>query len=813
MSTIKLTKEQESQIFAPATKQGDQLVLIAFIGLFAIGVILSFWYDTFDIAIGVGGLNIAAYFIAKSIFKGTKFYQYVAGVIFPIFMAQFIYQMHGLFEMHFFAFFGSVVMIGYQNWKLQLPLLLTIVVHHSTFAYLQYSGVGDIYYTQMDYMDLETFIFHAAIAAIIISICAFWGFDLSKKTIKAGLDNIQLSSQMEIVKANKIFAEEIAEGNLDVEFELEEAKEDELGKALMRMKTSLQEAAVNEQKERFTTNGINKLGELFQQFSSQPDEFYTRCINFLTDYMQVVQGAIYVVDANEEDPTLHRKATYAYDRNKFMEETVKPGEGLVGQCYLEMKKIYMTNIPQNYLRITSGLGDAEPGCVIIFPLMSNDKIMGVIELAGFHKLTDDKMVFVDRVGETLAASINTLRTAESTKYLLTVSQDQQEQMRQQEEEMRQNLEEMNATQEEMHSKEMQRDAQMKAIGAATAYIEFTPDGHIITANKLFQTAMQYSLNDLAGKHHRIFCDSDYANSIEYKSFWDKLGKGEPFSGEVKRFKKSGEEVWLNASYTAVKDDYGKVLKVIKLAADITARKNMAEENKAKMDAINSTAAYIEFTPQGKILTANNLFVQALGYSSLDEIVGQHHRMFCDKEYIKTAEYAKFWEDLSQGLSKSGEYERFSKSGDSVWISASYTAVKNDSGEVVKVIKIAQDITAQKQHDLDIEGQLAAIGKSFAVIEFDLKGNILKANDFFCINMGYSEDEIVGKHHGMFVEEKYRESDDYKYFWESLGEGNPNSGTFERYTKDGTKVQLQATYSPIYNSENQAYKVVKYAMVV
>ena len=933
---MKITKEQEKEIFRQATKKGDKFVMITFISMFSVGILLSFFYDTLDVAVGVGGLNLAAYFISKSIFKETKFYQYVAGVIFPLFMAQYIYQMHGMFEMHFFAFFGSVVMIGYQDWKLQIPLLLTVVAHHSTFAYLQYSGVEDIYYTQMDYMDLDTFIIHALIAAIIIFVCGYWGYDLAQKTISGGIANIQLSSQLEIVEENKLFAEEIAKGNLEVEFTNEKAKEDELGQALVRMKSSLQEASQNEQKERFITEGINKLSELFQQYSNEPRTYYTKCINFLTEYMEVVQGAIYVVGPDEEDPILYRKATYAYDRNKFVEETVKPGVGLVGQCFLEQKNIYMTNVPQDYLKIKSGLGDAEPGCVLIFPLISNEKIMGIIEIAGFHALSEHKLQFVDRVSESLAASINTLRTADSTQQLLLVSQDQQEQMRQQEEEMRQNLEEMNATQEEMHGKEMQRDAQMRAIGSAAAYIEFTPEGEILKANQLFQKAMQYDLQELVGNHHSMFCDRKYVNSSDYKDFWNKLGKGEPFSGEVKRIKKNRDVIWLNASYTPVKDENGRVFKVIKLATDITEQKLLSSEVSAKMEAINSSSAYIEFTPLGKILTANTLFLNTLGYKSLSEIKGQHHKIFCDKEYIKTPEYGKFWDDLEKGNSKSGEFKRFSKTGEEVWITASYTPVKNEKGEVVKVIKlanditsqkqislesaakmdainstaayieftpmgeiiiannnfikamryavldeiigqhhsmfcdsnytstndyiqfwedlgngksktgefmrvaktgekvwisatytpvknekgevikvikIAQDITQQKEHDLDVEGQLNAIGQSFAVIEFDLYGNILKANNFFCSAMGYKEDEIVGKHHGIFVGDEYRESDQYKYFWESLGEGNANSGTFERYTKDGTKVTLQAAYSPIYNSENQAYKVVKYAMVV
>lgn len=451
-----LSAEQDLQVedyLNEVHGQTDKFVNITMFGMLIFGIILSFWYDTWQIAVTVGPLNLAAFFGAKFIFKGTKVYQYVAGVIFPIFMAQFIYQMHGMFEMHFFAFVGAVILIGYQNWKLQIPVTLTVVAHHATFAYLQYSGMEDVYFTQLEgYMNLQTFIFHVVVAAIILFTCGYWGFDLERKTREFAMADIQISNQVNQMEVNKYIAEEISKGNLEVEFD-ENMQDDELGQALLSMRDSLVEASKKEKADRYIADGINRIGELFQLNSSDAKAFYDSTISYLVPYLNFVQGAIYIVEKDENDNEyLERVSTYAYDRQKFVDDKIYPGQGLVGQCYLEKKPTYLTNVPNGYVNITSGLGQTNPQVLLIFPLITNNEVLGVIEVASMHDMPDHIIKFMEKASESMASSIKTVVNAQATKRLLAKSGEQQEVLQQQEEEMRQSMEELNATKEEMEGR-------------------------------------------------------------------------------------------------------------------------------------------------------------------------------------------------------------------------------------------------------------------------------------------------------------------------------------------------------------------------
>lgn len=244
-------------------------------------------------------------------------------------------------------------------------------------------------------------------------------------------------------------------------------------------------------------------------------------------------------------------------------------------------------------------------------------------------------------------------------------------------------------------KQLDQEGQILAIDKSQAVIEFNLDGTIINANDNFLAALGYSLKEIQGHHHRMFCDDEYANSLEYKRFWDSLGRGDFHSGEFRRVTKTGEDIWINATYNPICDDEGRVFKVVKFATDITEQKMKAADYEGQIKAIDKSQAVIEFNPNGTILKANANFLSVTGYS-LNEIVGQHHRIFCDQDYVKTQEYRNFWDKLSRGEFDSGEYKRFSKEGKEVWINASYNPVFDLNGHVYKVVKYATDLTKEKE---------------------------------------------------------------------------------------------------------------------
>jgi methyl-accepting chemotaxis protein len=235
----------------------------------------------------------------------------------------------------------------------------------------------------------------------------------------------------------------------------------------------------------------------------------------------------------------------------------------------------------------------------------------------------------------------------------------------------------------------------------------------------------------------------------------------------------------------------------------------AAEANARLAALDRAQAVIEFSLEGKILSANDNFLKVLGYS-LAEIQGQHHGMFVEAAHRGSEEYRLFWDRLGRGEFQTGEYKRIGKGGKEVWIQASYNAILGLNGRPYKVVKYATDVTEQKLRNADFEGQIAAVSKAQAVIEFSLDGRVLTANDNFVNTIGYSLAEIKGQHHGMFVESAHRESIEYRLFWEKLGRGEYDAGRYKRIGKGGREVWIQASYNPILGSNGKPFKVVKYA---
>lgn len=590
MSSKALTlSDQEAHVTNYATAlerirtKSDMILTYTLCIYFGFGIFLSFFFDTYLIAFGVGGLCLLAYFITKGVLPGSDLYQYVGSAVLAVFMAQFIYQMHGMAEMHFFVFVGSLLLITYQNWKLQIPLALVVVVHHSLFAWLQYNGNSAIYFTQQEYMDLTTFIFHAGLAAVIFCISGYWSYDLSKSTFAAAKSGEFLSNQLHNVQNNIAFAEEISKGNLGYTYSIQEG--DELGQSLVAMRESLLVANKREQEEKFISVGLNKVGETLRSHTDNIEKLADALIRGLVKYLGINQGAMFVLEGEAPHQELVMKACFAYDRKKFLEKRLSIHEGLVGQCYLEQDVIYLTEVPKEYIRITSGLGDAPPSAVLLMPLKTNDETVGVIELASFTPFTENHMEFLRRACQNIASAIISAHTTERIKALLEESQIQAEEMRAQEEEMRQNMEELSATQEAMEAERVKLQGLLTAVNNSIAMIEFQTDGTILDANPVFLQLMEYELNEIVGRHHSIFVHESYKESQDYAQFWRDFGQGKTLTGEVVRYSKSGEELCLQSAYSSVKDAHGSITKVIKLATDITLVKRMQADAQAQAEAL------------------------------------------------------------------------------------------------------------------------------------------------------------------------------------------------------------------------------------
>jgi methyl-accepting chemotaxis protein len=352
-------------------------------------------------------------------------------------------------------------------------------------------------------------------------------------------------------------------------------------------------------------------------------------------------------------------------------------------------------------------------------------------------------------------------------------------------------------------------AQATAISRSQAVIEFNMDGTIISANANFLKTLGYTLEEIKGKHHGIFVDPAVRASAAYRDFWTILNRGEFQAAQYKRIAKGGREVWIQASYNPILDSRGKPCKVIKIATDITRQMIDGMEASGKISAINRAQAVIEFGMDGAILAANENFLAAMGYT-LAELLGRHHSMFVPPADRDSAAYRELWACLNRGDYQAAEYKRIGKGGKEVWILATYNPILNETGKPFKVIKFATDITPQKLAAADSNGQMAAIRKSQAVIEFSMDGTIMTANPNFLDAVGYTLDEIKGRHHSIFVDPSERTSAAYGEFWASLNHGAYQAGEFRRIGKGGRQVWIQASYNPIFDLNGKPFKVVKYA---
>ncbi|MCV9385204.1 PAS domain S-box protein [Reichenbachiella ulvae] len=346
--------------------------------------------------------------------------------------------------------------------------------------------------------------------------------------------------------------------------------------------------------------------------------------------------------------------------------------------------------------------------------------------------------------------------------------------------------------------------------AVDSIIMMKSDKNVTFMNKSAEKMFGFDREEVIGKNVKMLVPTEHrSNHDKYVDNNIKTGKNKVvgLGRDLEMTRRDGSKFWGNLSLSKVEVEGEYYFTAF--IKDITQQREDTLAAGNIKSAVDTAWASIEFEPDGTILNVNDNWIDTLGYDK-SEMIGHHHRMFCDPEYAKSKEYKDFWKNLAAGQTMSGEFRRFKNGGEEIWINASYTPVRDNNGEVYKVIKIASDITEQKIKNSDFEGQLAAIGKAQAVIEFNLDGTIVKANENFLKTVGYSINEIEGKHHKIFCDPSYARSADYAAFWDKLNSGEYVTGEFERITKSGETIWLQAAYNPIMDMNGKPYKVVKFA---
>lgn len=350
----------------------------------------------------------------------------------------------------------------------------------------------------------------------------------------------------------------------------------------------------------------------------------------------------------------------------------------------------------------------------------------------------------------------------------------------------------------------------EAISESMAIVELSLDGQILAANALFCKMMGYDCEDIIGKYHHMLIPFKDRKESEYRQIWLDLSAGHRVTGEFKRITKDQREVWLRAVYTPITNETGGIERIIKTAWDVTLEKELSSAYEEQLRAIHKSNVTVDFDLEGNVLSANDNFLELMGYT-MEEIKGKNHAMFLPQDLARGSEFHRFWEDLGRGRFQSGEFLRIAKDGTKIWIRGSYNPIRDHNGKLVKVSKYALDVTHEKKMSMHHEQTFRAIDRSAALAEFDLFGNIIRVNKNILALTGYSEQEVLGCHHSIFVSDDYANSVAYRSFWQDLRNGIALSGEFQRYSKYGEEVWIHGSYNPIFDHLGQPYKVVKFAL--
>lgn len=390
-----------------------------------------------------------------------------------------------------------------------------------------------------------------------------------------------LNTLMDGLHNTAAFARKIGEGELDTKYNLL-SENDSLGNALLEMQESLKKAKEEEDKRKteeirqnWTTEGLAKFGDILRKNNDNLKELSFNIMKNLVDYTNATQGCIYVKSEDEDENKYILQAAIAYDRKKLLSDEVLPGDGLIGRVVHEKLTIYMTDVPEDYVKITSGLGGANPRSILIVPLILNDEVFGALELVSFNEFEEYQIKFVEKIGESIASTVSSVKVTERTSRLLKESQHQREELSAQEEEMRQNLEELEATQEEAARRESEMNALIDALGSSVLITEFDLEGKVLNVNNKCVDLLGIQPKNMIGKYHKSLGLDNETGSSAYAKFWADLKNGKT----VKRISETviaGKEKYIDEAYIPVADADGKIHKIVAIGYDFTKVKEKDE---------------------------------------------------------------------------------------------------------------------------------------------------------------------------------------------------------------------------------------------
>lgn len=500
----------------------------------------------------------------------------------------------------------------------------------------------------------------------------------------------------------KEFTQALIEGDLNTELSLnltEQSLSDSLYKlrdTLNRNRETDRQRRLEERQRNWISEGLAEFGDILRTHSMDMESMTDSVISRLVRYLDANQGAIFLTAEKDEKHYLEMVSCHAYDRKKYPDKRFSWGEGLIGAAALEKKGYYTDKIQDGYLSITSGLGKANPRYLLIEPLVWNNQVFGVVEIASFKKIEEHRILFVQRVAENIATTLNNMNSNLRTEQLLKETREQADQLQVQEEQMRQNMEALQALQEEGTKQAETFISFTNTVNHTLMRAEYDTHGILLYANTRFLKKLGYAGNrEVEGKHISMFiADKDQS---WFNALWENLSEGgKHFEGYMKHETKLGQDLWTMATYTCMRREDGSVEKVLFLAIDSTEQKKQSLDYEGQIDAIDRLNAKAIFSPDGRLQTSNDLFSKSFKYTGLEL---EQMNVF---DFFGTGQQERFneiWEKVILGEAFQGQLKMQSKFEDALWFRATFLSVNDMYGEVEKVIFLANEITKEKEMEL------------------------------------------------------------------------------------------------------------------
>ena len=489
--------------------------------------------------------------------------------------------------------------------------------------------------------------------------------------------------------------------------------EDELGNALLVLSDFLTSKELNEvtrnredKKENWISEGVAQIGEVLRKERDDVTELSFLIIQKLVTYMNMEMGSLFIT--NDSDPanlTLDLAASYAYDRRKFNTLTLEWGAGLPGTCAMEKEPIFLTDVPADYFDVASGLGSSKPNCILLVPLKVATRVVGVIELATVRLLRPFETEFVDSLSERIASSLMAARNSQHTAHLLKQSQAQAEALKRQEAATRESMNKLELAQKESSTKETEISSILSAINQSTLVAEFGLNGRFTSINEQFLLLLESHEDQVLGKLHSDFAMVD-RSSEEYKQFWSSLKEGKSISNTELYRLFSGEEIWLQQTFTPIISSEGRVQKILNIAVNITGERALHEQLRTREleitrkgldmqtlnQAVNTSLIKCELDAEGIIMEVNDKYCEVSGYGR-KEVLGRNYRLFLKD--TEKEQFESIWQEVVQEKVYEGVIRRSKPSGEEVWLVSTFSPVKDEAGVIYKVYFMGLDITEKK----------------------------------------------------------------------------------------------------------------------